>query len=64
MATKSEIENAILDATGRPDSGAIRDNLGAMVDAVLRVVNPMPAPAAKADKVDKEIRVVKPEETR
>ena len=61
MAIKSEIENAILDATGRPDSGAIRDNLGAIVDAVLRVVNPTPAPAAKADK---EVRVVKTEETR
>lgn len=61
MATKSEIENAILDATGRPDSGAIRDNLGAIVEAVLRVVNPAPAPTAKADK---EVRVVKPEETR
>ena len=65
MATKSEIENAILDATGRPDSGAIRDNLGAMVDAVLRVTNPAPAvKIEKTDKADKEVRVVKPEETR
>lgn len=65
MATKFEIENAILDATGWPDSGAIRDNLGAMVDAVLQVTNPAPAAKIeKADKADKEVRVVKPEETR
>ena len=62
-ATRSDIENAILDATGRPDSGAIRDNLGVMVDAILRVVAPTPAPAAAA-KADKETRVVKTEETR
>lgn len=61
MATRTEIENAILDATGQPDSGVIRDNLGAIVEAVLRVTNPTPAPAAKADK---EVRVVKTEETR
>lgn len=65
MATRSDIENAILDATGRPDSGVIRDNLGVIVDAVLQVVAPTPAPApAVAAKTDKEVRVVKTEETR
>ena len=62
MATRSEIENAILEATGRPDSGAIRDNLGAMVEAVMGVLAPPSAPAVA--KTDKETRVVKAEETR
>ena len=62
MATRSDIENAILDATGRPDSGVIRDNLGAMVDAVMGVLAPPSAPAVT--KTDKETRVVKAEETR
>ena len=65
MPTRSEIENAILNATGRPDSGAIRDNLSVMVDAVLQVVAPTPTPApVVAAKADKEVRVVKTEETR
>jgi len=59
MATKTEIEKAILDATGNPDTGAIRDNLGAMADAVMAVVNP-----AAAAKADKETRVMKADETR
>jgi hypothetical protein len=60
MATKIDIEKAILEATGNPDSGAIRDNLGAMADAVMAVVNP----AAAAVKAEKETRVVKADETR
>jgi len=60
MATQEEIKNAILDATGRPDTGVIVDNLVAISAAVLRVVNPT-APAFKADK---EVRVVKADETR
>jgi hypothetical protein len=60
MITKSEIENAILDATGRPDSGVIRDNLGAMADAVLAVVNP----EAASFKVEKETRIIEADETR
>jgi hypothetical protein len=59
MATKIDIEKAILEATGNPDSGAIRDNLGAMADAVMAVVNP-----AAAVKADKETRVMKADETR
>ncbi len=62
MTTRAEIENAILDATGRPDSGVIRDNLGVMVDAVLQVVNPVaPTPTTKTDK---DVRIVKTEQTR
>ena len=62
MATRSDIENAILNATGRPDSGAIRDNLGVIVDAVMGVVAPSAAPAVA--KSDKETRIVKADETR
>jgi hypothetical protein len=63
MATKTEIENAILEATGNPDSGTIRDNLGVMVDAVLRVVAPDAVPAVAA-KTNKETRIVETKETR
>ena len=61
MATQEQIENAILDATGRPDTGAIVDNLGAISAAVLRVVNPMAAPEFKTEK---ETRIVEAKETR
>ena len=61
MATKAEIESAILNATGNPDSGVIRDNLSVMVDAVLRIVNPV----IKTNFTDnKETRVLKVDETR
>jgi hypothetical protein len=56
MATKTEIENAILESTGSPDSGVIRDNLGVMVDAVLRVINPSTETNFKDQK---ETRIVK-----
>ena len=62
MATRSDIENAILNATGRPDSGVIRDNLGVIVDAIMGVLAPATAPATA--KTDKETRIVKTEETR
>lgn len=61
MVTQEEIQNAILDATGRPDTGVIVDNLGAISVAVLRVVNPVVAPEFKDDK---ETRIVKADETR
>lgn len=61
MATQEQIENAILDATGRPDSGVIVDNLVAISAAVLRVVNPVAAPEFTTDK---ETRIVKADETR
>ncbi len=60
MATKSEIESAILESMGNPDTGVIRDNLATMVDAVLRVVNPVEV----SFKDDKETRVVKADTTR
>ena len=60
MATQEQIENAILDATGRPDTGVIVDNLVAIASAVLRVVNP----TAPEFTTEKETRVVKAAETR
>lgn len=61
MATRVEIENAILESLGNPDVGVVRDNLASMVDAVMRVVNP----ETKTNFVDdKEIRVMKVDETR
>jgi hypothetical protein len=61
MATKADIENAILEATGNPDTGVIRDNLASMVAAVLRVVNP----SIKTNFTDdKETRVMTGNETR
>ena len=59
--TRKEIESAILTATGNPDTGVIRDNLSAMVDEVLGLVNPS---AAVSDKANKDVRVLKVEETR
>jgi len=59
--TRKEIESAILTATGNPDTGVIRDNLSAMVDEVLGLVNPG---AAVSDKANKDVRVLKVEETR
>ena len=59
--TRQDIEAAILTATGNPDTGVIRDNLGAMVDGILGLVNPS---AAVSDKVNKDVRVLKVEETR
>jgi hypothetical protein len=59
--TRKEIENAILESTGRPDSGVIRDHLASMVDGVLRLVNPG---AAVSDKANKDVRIIKAEETR
>ena len=61
MATQEQIENAILDATGRPDTGVIVDNLVAIASAVLRVVNPSTAPEFTTEK---ETRVVKADEKR
>lgn len=54
MATRAEIENAILESMGNPDTGVIRDNSGVMADAVLAVVNP----EAASFKVQKETRIV------
>ena len=59
--TRKEIESAILTATGNPDTGVIRDNLSAMVDEVLGLVN---SGAAVSDKANKDVRVLKVEETR
>lgn len=61
MTTKIEIENAILESMGNPDTGLIRDNLDTIVDAVLRVVNPT---VSTNFKDEKETRIVKANERR
>ena len=38
--TRAQIENAILDSTGRPDTGVIRDNLDAIVNGVFNLLEP------------------------
>ena len=53
MATKEEIKAAILKVAGDPSAGVIRDLADAMADAVLAL--DLPA---------KEVRVIKPKETR
>ena len=63
MGIRLEIEQAILNATGNPDTGAIRDNLRVIVDAVLRAVAPDTVPAVDA-KTNKETRIVETKETR
>lgn len=60
MATRAEIETAILESMGNPDTGVIRDNLGTMMDAVMRVLNPVEV----SFKDEKETRVVKADESR
>ena len=61
MATKLEIQNAILESMGNPDSGTIRDNIDAIVDAVLSVVNP----ETKTNFTNnKDTRVIEADETR
>jgi len=67
--TLKEIEEAILDSTGRPDSGVIRDNLAAMAAGVLGVVDPSavvpkPAKESKIENKTQETRVITAEETR
>ena len=67
--TRAEIENAILESTGRPDSGVIRDHLGAIVDGVLAVVEPSlvtpkPVKESKIENKSQETRVVTAPETR
>ena len=66
--TLKQIEEAILDSTGRPDSGVIRDNLAAMAAGVLGVVDPSavakPAKESKIENKTQETRVITAEETR
>jgi hypothetical protein len=55
MATKEQIKKAILDASGNPDTGIVRDNVDAWAEAVWLLDNP---------KSEKEIRVIESKETR
>lgn len=53
MPTRDEYIKAILDAAGKPDAGAIKDNIDLIVDAIVALEKPA-----------KEVRVVEPAETR
>ena len=52
---QKQIENVMMDALGRPDSGQVRDVLPVLAAAVAAALNPKKEP---------EQRVVKPAETR
>lgn len=56
MPTRAEIHAAVLEATGNPDTGVVRDITPAIVDAVDALCNPAPAGAAggKGAKADAE----------
>ena len=53
--TKEEIKKAILNATGNPESGVIKDNLNTMAEAILKVLEPE---EIKAYQPVKETRIV------
>jgi hypothetical protein len=55
MATKEEIKDAILKASGNPDSGIVRDNVDTWAQAVWELDNEVKP---------KEVRVVEAKETR
>jgi hypothetical protein len=55
MATKEAIKDAILKASGNPDSGIVRDNVDTWAQAVWELDNVAPV---------KESRVVEAKETR
>jgi hypothetical protein len=59
--TKEEIKKAILNATGNPESGVIKDNLGVMADAILKALEPE---EVKSFQPVKETRIIKSFETR
>lgn len=55
MATKEEIKKAILDASGNPEAGVVRELVDTWAEAVWLLDNP---------KSDKEVRVIQAKETR
>ena len=55
MATVEQIKKAIMDASGNPDSGVVRDNVDAWAQAVWELDNEVKP---------KETRVVEAKETR
>ena len=63
MPTRDEIHDAILSATGNPDTGVVRDVTPLIVDAVDALCNPGPA-KGKGTGPQAETRVVEAQETR
>ena len=65
---RQAIQSALLTATGNPDTGVIRDNLGAMVDGVFYLLNPEIAEAkkveAKTESKTQDNRIITDKETR
>jgi hypothetical protein len=55
MATVEQIKNAILEVSGNPDSGIVRDNVDTWAQAVWELDNEVKP---------KEVRVVEAKETR
>ncbi len=55
MATKEQIKKTILEVAGNPESGVVAEFAEAWANAIVAIDSP---------KVEKEIRVAKPEETR
>jgi hypothetical protein len=55
MATVEQIKKAIMDASGNPDSGIVRDNVDAWAQAIWELDNEVKP---------KEVRVVEAKETR
>jgi hypothetical protein len=55
MATVEQIKNAILDVSGNPDSGIVRDNVDTWAQAVWELDNEVKP---------KEVRVIEAKETR
>jgi len=55
MATKEAIKDAILKASGNPDTGIVRDNVDTWAQAIWELDNEVKP---------KEVRVIEPKETR
>jgi hypothetical protein len=55
MATKEQIKKTILEVAGNPESGVVAEFAEVWADAIVAIDSP---------KIEKEIRVAKPEETR
>ncbi len=58
---KAEIKKTILDATGNPESGIIKDTADLIAEAIYKELNKT---GISSYKQDKEIRVTKVSETR
>jgi len=58
--TKEQIEKVLLEAVGNPVVGILKESASKQAEAVWNALNPEP----KTKKVEKETRIVEPEETR